>query len=146
MNSKFYRNYSTKKESDISTTRHKELTCLEGVEITEDKETSPSAKTSNLKNSSYPRDRKRANSNNPLILTEYLKEALIGLTLGDLSLEKATNNSNVRLRFDQGIIHSNYLYFLYDKFKDYTLTPPKSTNRKPDKRTGGTLCIKYIIA
>lgn len=53
-----------------------------------------------------------------------------------MSLEKATNNSNIRLRFDQGIIHSDYLYFLYELFKDYTLSPPKSTNRKPDKRTG----------
>ena len=53
-----------------------------------------------------------------------------------MSLEKATNNSNIRLRFDQSIIHSNYLYFLYELFKDYTLTPPKSTNRKSDKCTG----------
>jgi len=75
-------------------------------------------------------NRKRADSNNTLILTDYLKEALIGLILGYLSLEKATNNSNIRLRFDQSIIHSNYLYFLYELFKDYTLTPPKSTNRK----------------
>jgi len=81
--------------------------------------------------------RKRTNSDNPLILTDYLKQALIGLILGDVSLEKATTNSNVRLRFDQSSsIHSSYLYFLYNLFKDYTLTAPKSTNRKPDKRTG----------
>jgi hypothetical protein len=55
-----------------------------------------------------------------------------------LSLEKATSNSNIRLRFDQGIIHSDYLYFLYDLFKAYILSSPKSTNRKPDKRTGKT--------
>ena len=81
--------------------------------------------------------RKRANSDNPLTLTDYHKQALIGLTLGDVSLEKATSNSNVRLRFDQSIsIHSEYIYFLYELFKVYTLSPPKSTNRKPDKRTG----------
>ena len=81
--------------------------------------------------------RKRANSYNPLTLTDYQKQALIGLTLGDVSLEKATSNSNVRLRFDQSIsIHSEYIYFLYDLFKDFTLSPPKSTYRKPDKRTG----------
>ena len=67
--------------------------------------------------------RKRVNSDNPLILTDYLKQALIGLTLGDLSLEKATNNSNIRLRFDQSnSVHSEYIYFLYDLFKIYTLT------------------------
>ena len=81
--------------------------------------------------------RKRANSDNPLTLTDYHKQALIGLTLGDVSLDKATGNSNVRLRFDQSIsIHSEYIYFLYELFKVYTLSPPKSTNRKPDKRTG----------
>ena len=33
----------------------------------------------------------------------------------DVSLEKATSNSNVRLRFDQSIsIHSEYIYFLYE--------------------------------
>ena len=31
---------------------------------------------------------------------------------------------------------SEYIYFLYGLFKIYTLTPPKSTNRKPDIRTG----------
>ena len=86
----------------------------------------------------YPSNRKRTNSDNTLELNDYLREALIGLTLGDLSLEKATNNSNIRLRFDQGIIHSDYLYFLYDLFKAYTLSYPNSTNRKPEKRTGNT--------
>lgn len=71
--------------------------------------------------------RKRANSDNPLTLTDYHKQALIGLTLGDVSFlrEKATSNSNVRLRFDQSIsIHSEYIYFLYELFKVYTLSPP----------------------
>ena len=57
--------------------------------------------------------RKRANSDNPLTFTDYHKQALIGLTLEDISLEKATSNSNVRLRFDQSIsIHSDYLLFI----------------------------------
>lgn len=82
--------------------------------------------------------RKRANSDNPLTLTDYQKQALIGLTLGDVSLEKATSNSNVRLRFDQSIsIHSEYIYFLYDLFKDFTLSPPKSTNAQKTGQTNG---------
>lgn len=85
--------------------------------------------------------RKRAKSANTLILSDYLKQALIGLVLGDFSLEKATDNSYIRLRFDKGIINSDYLLHLYELFKSYTLSPPKSTNRKPDKRTG-----KFIIA
>jgi hypothetical protein len=69
----------------------------------------------------------------PLPCLPALREREVGR---DLSLEKATENSNIRLRFDQGRIHSDYLYSLYELFKDYTLSPPKSTNRKPDKRTG----------
>ena len=65
--------------------------------------------------------RKRANSDNPLTLTDYHKQALIGLTLGDISLEKATRNSNVRLRFDQSIsIHKSISTF-YTNFLRCTL-------------------------
>ena len=72
--------------------------------------------------------RKRANSDNPLTLTDYHKQALIGLTLGDVSLEKATSNSNVRLRFDQSIsIHSEYIHFLYELFKVYCTLCLEST-------------------
>lgn len=96
-------------------------------------------KFSTKANSDKPnKPRKRTNSDSPLKLTDYLKQALIGLILGDASLEKPTSNSNIRVRFDQGTIHSGYLFFLYAPkwFMLYTLTPPKSTNRKPDKRTG----------
>jgi hypothetical protein len=132
MNSKFYRNYSTKKDSYLSNiSQNLEV---EEEEITKDKVSL--AKISSLKKNAQPSNIKRTKSNHPLILTDYLKEALIGLTLGDLSLEKSTKNSNVRLRFDQSIVHSSYLNFLYEKFKEYTLTPPKFTKSKPDKRTG----------
>jgi hypothetical protein len=83
--------------------------------------------------------RKRKNRNCSHVLSPYQKEALIGLTLGDISVEKQTPNSNVRLRFDKSKDkHSDYLYFLFDIFKFFTLTGPKSTNRKPDVRTGKT--------
>nr|YP_010555421.1 LAGLIDADG endonuclease [Ramaria cf. rubripermanens]UYR22169.1 LAGLIDADG endonuclease [Ramaria cf. rubripermanens] len=106
--------------------------------LTKLKNTRHYSNESNPNFKTYPKNRKRTNSDNTLNLNDYLKEALIGITLGDLSLEKATSNSNIRLRFDQGIIHSDYLYFLYNLFKAYTLSSPKSTNRKPDKRTGKT--------
>lgn len=66
--------------------------------------------------------RKRTNSKIPLVLTAYLKDILIGLVLGDMSIEKATPNSNVRLRFYQSSnLHSEYLYFLYDISKTILL-------------------------
>lgn len=88
-----------------------------------------------------PKHRKRANANSPLALNDYQKQALIGLALGDIYIDKATPNSNVRLVFDQSSsvsVHSEYLYFLYDIFKVFVLSPAKSTYRKPDKRTNKT--------
>ena len=43
------------------------------------------------KKKNYPINRKRANSQSNLILTDYLKEALIGLTLGDIYLPYGQN-------------------------------------------------------
>ena len=52
----------------------------------------------------------------------------------------------MRIRFDQSIsIHSEYIYFLYDLFKDFTVSPPKSTNRKPDKRMGKIAIIVLYL-
>jgi len=74
---------------------------------------------------------------NSLKLSSFLKEALIGLILGDIFISKYGRQKNVRLVFDQSKDkHSNYLYYLYSLFEPFVGTEPKSTNRKPDKRTG----------
>jgi len=69
-------------------------------------------------------------------LPEELKQILVGLMLGDLNAQKQTINSNVRLRFEQGLVHEQYLMHLYELFKSYCLAAPKTANRLPDKRTG----------
>src|SRR3982751_713360 len=46
-------------------------------------------------------------------LPEELKQILVGLMLGDLNAQKQTINSNVRLRFEQGLVHEQYLMHLY---------------------------------
>jgi len=70
-------------------------------------------------------------------LSKYIKQALIGLFLGDLHGIKNKPNHNTRLSFDQSKEkHSEYLIFLYQIFKEFVGTTPKSTKRKPDKRTG----------
>lgn len=38
-------------------------------------------------------------------------------------------------KFIQGLMHKEYLFHLYDLFKDYCITPPKISDLKPDKRT-----------
>ena len=58
---------------------------------------------------------------NNLKLTEEQKEILIGGLLGDLSLRKIGNYS--RLVVEQK--NKEYLFHLYEIFKDFTRTPPK---------------------
>jgi hypothetical protein len=63
-----------------------------------------------------------------------LKEILIGLCLGDLFIQKT--NVNARIFFEQGTVHEGYLKHLYEQFKDYCLTEPKTYVRAPNSQTG----------
>lgn len=76
---------------------------------------------------------------NNIKLSSFLKQALIGLILGDVFVSRIKSHYNTRLVFylskDK---HSDYLNYLYFLFEPYVGTEPKSTNRKPDKRTGLT--------
>jgi hypothetical protein len=63
------------------------------------------------------------------------EESLIGLTLGDVSIEKSKNSLNARIRFEQSVIHEEYLMFLYQLFEPLTNMTPKVQIRKPDSRT-----------
>lgn len=69
-------------------------------------------------------------------LSTDLKEILVGLLLGDLCAVKQRVKGNTRLHFEQGVLHKDYLYHLYNLFETYCTTPPKTSNRLPDKRTG----------
>jgi len=85
-------------------------------------------------------------------LSPFLKQALIGLILGDVHASRPKAHYNTRLVFDQvprsqcnrdwdraKEEHSDYLNYLYSLFEPFVGTEPTSTNRKPDKRTG----LKY---
>lgn len=65
-----------------------------------------------------------------------LRDALVGLLLGDLCAQKRSVKGNTNLHFEQGFIHKDYIFHLYDLFKDYCSSEPKITDRQPDKRTG----------
>lgn len=70
-------------------------------------------------------------------LTTLQKKALIGLLLGDVHASRIKAHHNTRLSFDQSKEHhSDYLNYLYELFEPFVGTEPKSTQRKPDKRTG----------
>lgn len=62
-----------------------------------------------------------------------LHETIIGLSLGDLNINK--EYTNARLRFEQGSVHEAYILFLFHLFKDYCNTPPRYNDRKPNIRT-----------
>jgi len=62
-------------------------------------------------------------------LTLHQKEILIGLALGDLTIQKQTPNSDVRIKFEYTINSSEYVHHLYNTFKDRILTPPYTKER-----------------
>src|SRR6266566_1539153 len=69
-------------------------------------------------------------------LSTDLKNTLVGLLLGDLCAVKRYKEGNVRLHFEQGFLHKDYLFHLYDLFETFSTTAPKISERLPDKRTG----------
>jgi len=69
-------------------------------------------------------------------LSEDLKSILVGLLLGDLYAQKRTIVGNTCLLFEQGFVHKDYIYHLFELFGLYCRSVPKITNRPPDKRTG----------
>lgn len=67
-------------------------------------------------------------------LPKELQEMLIGLLLGDVYAQKRGVNTN--LFFEQGIKNKNYLFHLFDLFKNYCRSEPKISERIADKRSG----------
>src|SRR5436190_15807573 len=57
------------------------------------------------------------------VLPENFKSILVGLILGDLYIFKSAKSVNAGLRFEQGLVHKDYLVHLYDLFKTYPPEP-----------------------
>jgi hypothetical protein len=57
--------------------------------------------------------------------------------LGDVYASREKPQYNTRLVFEQSKeSHSEYIFYLYNLFKSFVNTEPKSPKRKLDKRTG----------
>ncbi len=71
-------------------------------------------------------------------LSQKLTEILVGLILGDLNIEKQKGGVNARLRFEQGVIHKEYLFHLYSIFQEYCSQVPMIQTRNPlsNNKTG----------
>jgi hypothetical protein len=52
-----------------------------------------------------------------------------------MCIRKRKASVNARLQFEQSILHEDYLLHLYDLFKTYCSSLPKTTNRPPHKVT-----------
>ena len=64
-------------------------------------------------------------------------QVLVGILLGDASLQTESGGKTYRLRICQGEKHKEYLFHLYDLFENFTKSPPIK-NSSIDKRTGKT--------
>lgn len=66
-----------------------------------------------------------------LVLSDYQKEVLTGLLLGDGCLERTKNSLGARLKVSQSIKQNKFAVWLYEVFKDFVQTQPKvkQTNR-----------------
>jgi len=62
-------------------------------------------------------------------LSEDLKAILVGLLMGDLFMQKRTVNSNPILYFEQGLVHKDYLFHLYELFSSYCRSKCVSTRK-----------------
>lgn len=70
-------------------------------------------------------------------LTFFQIDVLVGVLLGDASLERRKSSHNTRLRFDQTFpTHASYLIMLYGTYYNLTSSSPSMNIRNPDKRTG----------
>jgi hypothetical protein len=49
-------------------------------------------------------------------LSADLKAILVGLILGDLNVRKQGRSINAMLCFEQGLVHKDYIFHLYDLF------------------------------
>ena len=65
------------------------------------------------------------------------REALVGLLLGDGNLQTESNGKTYRLRICQSEEHKEYVFHLYELFKNFTNSPP-TLGKAVDRRTGKT--------
>lgn len=66
---------------------------------------------------------------NSFLVPQNLHEVIIGLMLGDCFIHKHPKGVNACLHFEQGLIHEAYIMHLYELFKSFCSSAPKTSNR-----------------
>jgi hypothetical protein len=93
------------------------------------------------KGAKYTKPRAVSAAKQAMQLNEEQKDILVGTLLGDAYLERAKQQFNARLQFDQTFpAHAEYLTMLYVKFINLAKAGPRVVIRKADKRTGNVYC------
>lgn len=69
-----------------------------------------------------------------LCLSERQREILIGTILGDGCLAENVWKKNYRLRIEQGDMHKEYVFWLYDIFRNLTVSLPKFNKERKSWR------------
>lgn len=64
-----------------------------------------------------------------LKLTKEQREVLIGILLGDAHLESQNRGRTYRLKIEQSLAHQFYVEHLYQIFREWVRTPPRSRRR-----------------
>lgn len=59
---------------------------------------------------------------NLIFLTLEQKEILVGLTLGDATLQRRSSSGNTRLLFTQSLIHSDFFFSVFSNFQSFCST------------------------
>ncbi len=67
---------------------------------------------------------------NNLTLSKLQEEVLVGLVLGDGCLYRQQKSHNARLLVGQSLKQADFLVWLYEIFKDFVRTPPRSKIRQ----------------
>lgn len=81
---------------------------------------------------------------NNLKLSEFQKEILVGLLLGDGCLERTKNSSGARLKISQCLRQKELVLWLYKNFSSFVATKPKVYRNELRFNTLTHGCFKYF--
>lgn len=77
-------------------------------------------------------------------LTGEQREVLVGILLGDAHLETNNDGKTYKLRVEHSIKQSEYLWHLYEIYKDWCLSPPKEKLKKIDEKEYTNLAFTTV--
>ena len=81
----------------------------------------------------------------PVKLSSVQREVLVGILLGDGSLQTESQGRTYRLRVCQSEEHKEYLFHLYEIFQNFTTSAPKESTAR-DSRNPSKTYVRWSFA